>query len=225
MPPRGPDAGAHNRSVSLLEISPVVPVVALEDTASAVPLARALLAGGVGILEVALCSAAAFDAIRAISRDVPQIRVGAGAVCTPAQVTAAVDAGAGFLVSPGASDRVLDAMDASELPYLAGCATPSDMLRVLEHGVTEAKLFPASAVNGVPLLKAVYGQLPQLRFCPTGGISAATATEYLTLPNVGCVAGTWLTPGPLLAAQDWGAITELSAAATRLRRVAASVVG
>jgi 2-dehydro-3-deoxyphosphogluconate aldolase/(4S)-4-hydroxy-2-oxoglutarate aldolase len=211
--------------VTLLDISPVAPVVVLEDTASAVPLARALVAGGVGIVEITLRSAASFDAIRAISRDVPQIRVGAGVVCTPGQVTAAVDAGAGFLTSPGVSDRLLDAMDASGLPYLASCASPSDMLRVLERGVTEAKLFPASVVGGVALLKAVYGVLPQLRFCPTGGISAATATEYLTLPNVGCVGGTWLTPGPLLAARDWGAITELSAAATRLRPRAATVVG
>ena len=143
--------------------------------------------------------------------------IGAGTVYTPAQVKLAAEAGARFLVSPGATDQLLDAMDDSGLPFLAGCATPSDMLRLLERGVTEAKLFPATAVGGVPLLRAVYGPLPQLRFCPTGGITPETAPEYLALPNVGCVGGTWLTPKNLVDARDWAGVERLAARAAGLR--------
>lgn len=202
---------------SLLERSPVVPVVVIEQVATAVPLARALLAGGVSIIEITLRSSAALEAIGAIADEVPQMLVGAGTVFAAGQAEAAASAGARFLVSPGSTDRVLEELQATGLPFLAGCATPSEMLRLLERGITEAKLFPAVAVGGVALLRSVFGPMPQLRFCPTGGITATSAAEFLALPNVGCVGGTWLTPSAAVAEQDWGAVTGLARAATGLR--------
>lgn len=202
---------------SLLDVSPVVPVVVIEDAATAVPLADALWSGGVRIIEITLRSAAALDAVRAIAEARPQMAVGVGTVCAPAQAVAARDAGASFLVSPGSTDRLLDAMQESGLPFLAGCATPSDMMRLLERGITEAKLFPATAVGGAALLRAVHGPLPQLRFCPTGGITAASAPEFLALPNVGCVGGTWLTPPAALETGDWSLVAHLADQATALR--------
>jgi 2-dehydro-3-deoxyphosphogluconate aldolase/(4S)-4-hydroxy-2-oxoglutarate aldolase len=203
--------------MNVLDLSPVVPVVVIEDRAHAVPLARALLAGGVPVIEVTLRSDAALDAVRAIAAEVPGMVVGAGTVCSAAQAEAAVAAGAQFLVSPGSTDGLLDALAERAVPFLAGVATPSEMLRLLERGITEAKLFPASAVGGTALLKAVAGPLPQLRFCPTGGISAASAPEYLALPNVGCVGGSWLAPADALAAGDWDRITGLAAETAKLR--------
>jgi 2-dehydro-3-deoxyphosphogluconate aldolase/(4S)-4-hydroxy-2-oxoglutarate aldolase len=203
-------------TTSVLDVSPVVPVVVVDDADRAVPLARALLAGGVRIIEITLRSDAALDAIRAVAAEVPDMLVGAGTVCTPEQAAAAVRAGARFLVSPGSTDRLLDALLDSDRPFLAGCATPSDMLRLLERGISEAKLFPATVVGGLDLLRAVAGPLPQLRFCPTGGITAATAGDYLALPNVGCVGGTWLTPRDAVARGDWAAVTRLAAAASAL---------
>jgi 2-dehydro-3-deoxyphosphogluconate aldolase/(4S)-4-hydroxy-2-oxoglutarate aldolase len=203
---------------SLLDIAPVIPVVVVDDLATAVPLAQALVEGGIGVIEVTLRSPQALDAIAAIAADVPDIAVGAGTVCSPAQANEAAGAGARFLVTPGSTDRLLDAMQAEGLPFLAGCSTVSDMLRLLERGVTEAKLFPATAVGGVALLRAVYGPLPQLRFCPTGGITAATAPEFLAQPNVGCVGGTWLTPSSALAAKDWDLVRALAQQASELPR-------
>jgi 2-dehydro-3-deoxyphosphogluconate aldolase/(4S)-4-hydroxy-2-oxoglutarate aldolase len=204
-------------SEPLLDVSPVVPVVVIEELDTAVPLARALLSGGVRIIEVTLRSAAALDAIRAIATDVPEMLVGAGTICSPEQVKAATAAGSRFLVSPGATDRLLDSLEDADRPFLAGTASPSDMLRLLERGITEAKLFPAEAVGGLDLLRAVHGPLPQLRFCPTGGITPASAPEYLARPNVGCVGGTWLTPNDAVGAGDWATITRLAAAAAGLR--------
>jgi len=201
---------------SLLDVSPVIPVVVVEDAADAVPLARALVAGGIGIIEVTLRSAAAIEAITAISAEVPDMLVGAGTVRSAEQAKESAAAGARFLVSPGSTDRLLDGLEDVGLPFLAGCATPSDMMRLIERGVSEAKLFPATVVGGVSLLKAVSSPLPQLRFCPTGGITPDSAPDFLALPNVGCVGGTWLTPKALVQAKDWGAITELAAAARAL---------
>lgn len=202
---------------SVLDLAPVIPVVVCDDAGHAVPLARALVAGGIRVVEVTLRSAAALDAIRAIAAEVPEMTVGAGTVCLSDQVKQALDAGASFLVSPGSTDRLLDALQDGGAPFLAGTATPSDMLRLLERGITEAKLFPASAVGGPALLRAVAGPLPQLRFCPTGGISAQTAREYLSLPNVGCVGGTWLTPPDALRDGDWALVERLAAGAAALR--------
>jgi 2-dehydro-3-deoxyphosphogluconate aldolase/(4S)-4-hydroxy-2-oxoglutarate aldolase len=210
---------------SLLDLSPVVPVVVIDDVDTAVPLARALLAGGIAVIEVTLRSDAALGAVERIAEQVPDVTVGAGTVCGPQQAAAAVAAGARFLVSPGATDRLLDALAEQAVPFLAGVATPSEMLRLLERDITEAKLFPAGAVGGLALLRAVAGPLPQLRFCPTGGVTAATAADYLALPNVGCVGGSWLTPPAALAAGDWARVRKLAAAAAALRPGAAAGPG
>jgi 2-dehydro-3-deoxyphosphogluconate aldolase/(4S)-4-hydroxy-2-oxoglutarate aldolase len=202
---------------AVLDIAPVIPVVVIDDVATAVPLAQALVQGGVGVIEVTLRSPQAVDGIAAIAAEVAGIVVGAGTVCSPGQAREAAGAGAQFLVSPGSTDRLLDALQEQDLPFLAGCSTVSDMLRLLERGVTEAKLFPATAIGGIALLRAVHGPLPQLRFCPTGGITAATAPEFLAEPNVGCVGGTWLTPASVLAAKDWDQVRTLARRASELR--------
>lgn len=201
---------------SLLDHVPVVPVVVIDDLAHAVPVARALVAGGLPAIELTLRTPVALDAIRAIAAEVPEILLGAGTVTTAEQAKQAADAGAAFLVSPGSTPAVLDAMEATGLPFLPGVATATEAMAVLERGHTELKLFPAEAVGGTTLLRAIGGPLPQVRFCPTGGISARTAPDYLALPNVGCVGGTWITPPALLAAEDWAEVTERAAHAGRL---------
>ncbi|MGW5053371.1 bifunctional 4-hydroxy-2-oxoglutarate aldolase/2-dehydro-3-deoxy-phosphogluconate aldolase [Actinokineospora sp. NPDC004072] len=185
--------------MSLLDVSPVVPVVVIADAADAVPLAQALLRGGIGIIEVTLRTPAALDAIERIAAEAPQIEVGAGTVTTPELAERAAKAGARFLVTPGSTDRVLDAAAATGLPTLPGAATVSEAMRLAERGHTELKFFPAEAAGGVAYLKSIAGPLPDLRFCPTGGITAATAPGYLALPNVGCVGGSWLTAGDVEA--------------------------
>ncbi|MBU3065731.1 bifunctional 4-hydroxy-2-oxoglutarate aldolase/2-dehydro-3-deoxy-phosphogluconate aldolase [Nocardia sp. NEAU-G5] len=200
-----------------LDIAPVIPVVVLDDPSTAVPLAEALLDGGIGIIEVTLRSDAALPAIEAIAAEVPEMLVGAGTLVTPVQIEAAVAAGARFLVSPGATPTLLDALADTGLPYLPGVATVSEILTVLERGVTEMKFFPAESSGGASALKAFGGPLPQVRFCPTGGITPATAPGYLALPNVGCVGGSWLTPAEAVRTGDWGRISDLARAAAALR--------
>jgi len=203
--------------MSVLDLAPVVPVVVIEDASDAVPLARALVAGGLPAIEVTLRTPAALDAVRAIAADVPDAVVGAGTVVTPEQVTASVAAGARFLVSPGWTDVLLEAMRASGVPFLPGVSTASEVVALLERGVREMKFFPAQAAGGTAYLKSLAGPLPQARFCPTGGIGAANAPEYLSLPNVGCVGGTWMLPADALAARDWARVEELARAAAELR--------
>ncbi|AXK35939.1 keto-hydroxyglutarate-aldolase/keto-deoxy-phosphogluconate aldolase [Streptomyces armeniacus] len=202
---------------SVLDLAPVIPVVVLDDAADAVPLARALVAGGLPAIEVTLRTDAALDAIRAIAAEVPEAVVGAGTVLTPEQVRATADAGARFLVSPGSTERLVDAMQASELPFLPGVSTVSETLALLERGVAELKFFPAEAAGGVTFLKAMAAPLPGARFCPTGGISLATAPDYLALPNVGCVGGSWMLPADALAEKDWARVERLSAKAAAVR--------
>jgi 2-dehydro-3-deoxyphosphogluconate aldolase / (4S)-4-hydroxy-2-oxoglutarate aldolase len=205
-------------SASLLDLAPVIPVVVLDDAADAVPLARALLAGGLPVIEVTLRTAAAPAAIRAIAEDVPEAVVGAGTVLTPEQAVQAVEFGARFLVSPGCTDRLLEAMNGCAVPALPGVSTASEVLSLLERGVTEMKFFPAEASGGTAYLKSLASPLPRARFCPTGGISEANAASYLALPNVGCVGGTWMLPGEALAAKDWSRIQRLAEGAAALRR-------
>lgn len=202
---------------SVLDLAPVVPVVVLEDAADAVPLARALVAGGLPAIEVTLRTAAALDAIRAIAAEVPDAVVGAGTVISVRNVTDTVAAGARFLVSPGWTDTLLDAMKASGLPFLPGVSTTSEVVALLERGVTEMKFFPAEAAGGTAYLKALSAPLPQARFCPTGGISLASAPTYLALPNVGCVGGSWMVPGDAVAAKDWARVEQLAREASALR--------
>lgn len=195
---------------SVLDLAPVIPVVVLDDVADAVPLARALVAGGLPAIEVTLRTPAALGAIRAIAHEVADALVGAGTVITPEQARDSVHAGARFLVSPGWTDLLLDAMQASGVPYLPGVSTTSEVVALLERGIQEMKFFPAQAAGGAPYLKSLAGPLPQARFCPTGGIGAADAPEYLALPNVGCVGGTWMVPGDAVRAGDWGRIERLA---------------
>ncbi|MGW1542655.1 bifunctional 4-hydroxy-2-oxoglutarate aldolase/2-dehydro-3-deoxy-phosphogluconate aldolase [Streptomyces sp. NPDC002309] len=201
---------------SVLDLAPVVPVVVLPDAADAVPLARALVAGGLPAIEVTLRTPDALDAIRAISAAVPDAVVGAGTVITPGQVEDAVAAGARFLVSPGWTDALLEAMRRSGVPYLPGVSTTSEVVALLERGVREMKFFPAAAAGGTAYLKSLAGPLPQARFCPTGGIGLASAPEYLALPNVGCVGGSWMVPADAVAARDWARIEELAREAAAL---------
>ncbi|MDH6215289.1 bifunctional 4-hydroxy-2-oxoglutarate aldolase/2-dehydro-3-deoxy-phosphogluconate aldolase [Streptomyces pseudovenezuelae] len=203
---------------SVLDLAPVVPVVVLDDVADAVPLARALVAGGLPAIEVTLRTPVALDAIRAIAGAVPDAVVGAGTVITPAQVRESVAAGARFLVSPGWTDVLLEAMRGSGVAYLPGVSTTSEVVALLERGVREMKFFPAEAAGGTAYLKSLAGPLPQARFCPTGGIGAANAAEYLELSNVGCVGGTWMIPADAVTAGDWGRIESLAREAAGLRR-------
>ncbi|MGW2561771.1 bifunctional 4-hydroxy-2-oxoglutarate aldolase/2-dehydro-3-deoxy-phosphogluconate aldolase [Streptomyces sp. NPDC001514] len=203
---------------SVLGLAPVVPVVVIDDAADAVPLARALVAGGLPGIEVTLRTPAALDAVRAIADEVPDAVVGAGTVISPRGVADAVAAGARFLVSPGWTDALLDAMASSGVPFLPGVSTTSEVVALLERGVSEMKFFPAEAAGGTPYLKSLAGPLPQARFCPTGGISLATAPSYLALPNVGCVGGTWMLPPDALAARDWVRVESLAREAAALSR-------
>jgi 2-dehydro-3-deoxyphosphogluconate aldolase/(4S)-4-hydroxy-2-oxoglutarate aldolase len=200
----------------VLDLAPVVPVVVLERVEHAVPVARALVEGGLPVIELTLRTPAGLASIRAIAAEVPEIVVGAGTVVAPGQVAAAASAGAQFLVSPGATPPLLGELAASGLPFLPGTATASEVMAVLEAGFTEMKLFPAVASGGVDFLRSVAGPLPAARFCPTGGITPATAPSYLGLPNVGCVGGSWLTPKDVLAAEDWDAVRRLAAEAAAL---------
>ncbi|MDQ8701313.1 bifunctional 4-hydroxy-2-oxoglutarate aldolase/2-dehydro-3-deoxy-phosphogluconate aldolase [Streptomyces sp. LHD-70] len=206
-------------SRSVLDLAPVVPVVVVEDAADAVPLARALVAGGLPAIEVTLRTPAALDAIRAIAAEVPDAVVGAGTVISPENVRDSVAAGAQFLVSPGWTDALLDAMKASGVPFLPGVSTTSEVVALLERGVAEMKFFPAEAAGGTAYLKSLAGPLPQARFCPTGGITPALAPSYLALKNVGCVGGSWMLPGDAVAAKDWSRIEGLAREAAAVRKV------
>lgn len=210
----GVPAGASE----LLALAPVIPVVVLDDAAVAVPLARALVAGGLPAIEVTLRTEAALDAIAAIYADVPDAVIGAGTVTTVAQVRAACEAGARFLVAPGQTPALLDALEASDLPFLAGTATASDLVALRERGIATAKFFPAEAMGGAATLKALAGPFPEMRFCPTGGIDATKAPNYLALPNVACVGGSWMVPPAALAASDWAAVEAAARAAAGLER-------
>ncbi|GGY21810.1 MULTISPECIES: bifunctional 4-hydroxy-2-oxoglutarate aldolase/2-dehydro-3-deoxy-phosphogluconate aldolase [Streptomyces] len=201
---------------SVLDLAPVVPVVVLHDAADAVPLARALVAGGLPAIEVTLRTPAALESIRAMAAEVPGAVVGAGTVISPEHVRDTVDAGARFLVSPGWTDALLEAMKASGVPFLPGVSTTSEVVALLERGVREMKFFPAEAAGGTAYLKALSAPLPQARFCPTGGISLASAPSYLALPNVGCVGGSWMVPGDAVAAKDWDRVARLAAEAAAL---------
>ncbi|MGQ5226595.1 bifunctional 4-hydroxy-2-oxoglutarate aldolase/2-dehydro-3-deoxy-phosphogluconate aldolase [Streptomyces sp. MN3] len=209
-------SGAPAVPFSVLGLAPVVPVVVVEDASDAVPLARALVAGGLPAIEVTLRTPAAPDAIRAVAAEVPGAVVGAGTVLTPGQVTDAVAAGARFLVSPGCTDTLLAAMRAAGVPFLPGVSTASEVMALLERGVREMKFFPARAAGGTAYLKSLAGPLPQARFCPTGGIGPDTAPEYLALPNVGCVGGSWMLPEDAVAARDWDRVERLAREAAAL---------
>lgn len=201
----------------ILERAPVVPVLAIARIQDAVPLARALVEGGLPVLEVTLRTACALDAIALIRREVPGACVGAGTVLNPSDLAAVEAAGAAFAISPGASDALYEAAATSDMPLLPGVATASEIMRGLDHGYRRFKLFPAESSGGVAALKVFAGPFPQVRFCPTGGIDAARAPAYLRLPNVITVGGSWMVPADALRDRDWARVQALAADAAALR--------
>lgn len=208
-------AEASRHTADLCRLAPVIPVLVVDDAAIAADLARALVAGGLPVLEVTLRTPAALDAIRAMA-GVEGGVVGAGTLLTPEDVKAAKDAGALFGVSPGSTDRLLDAAEAAELPLLPGAATATEAMRLLERGYTMQKFFPAEAAGGAKALGSLASPLPQITFCPTGGVSLKNARDYLALANTLCVGGSWVAPKDRVAARDWAAIEALAAEAAAL---------
>lgn len=206
-------ASAETRRICAL--APVVPVLVVSDVAHARPLAAALVAGGLAALEITLRTPAALEVIGEMAR-VPGGVVGAGTLITPADVRAAKAAGARFGVSPGATDELLAACEAEDLPLLPGAATASEAMRLLARGYDMLKFFPAGTSGGAPALKAIGAPLPQITFCPTGGITPANAADYLSLANVACVGGSWVAPRDLVRAGDWPQIETLARAAASL---------
>ena len=200
-----------------LRLAPVVPVVIIENARDAVPMARALVAGGTPAIEITLRTSAALDAIKAVAEEVEGAVVGVGTVLSAKDLRAALKAGARFAVSPGVSPGLLDAADDSELPLLPGTATASEVMTLLERGYRHVKFFPAVPAGGAKLVGAWASPLPQMKFCPTGGISLASAPDFLSLPNVICVGGSWLTPADKLRNGDWAGIEQLAREAAALR--------
>ncbi|MDO6682042.1 MULTISPECIES: bifunctional 4-hydroxy-2-oxoglutarate aldolase/2-dehydro-3-deoxy-phosphogluconate aldolase [unclassified Oceanobacter] len=201
----------------LVALAPVIPVLKIEHLEDAVPLAQALVDGGLPVLEITLRSDAALDAIRAIAEHVPEARVGAGTVTNTANLQAAIDAGSEFVFTPGATPALLAGAIAANIPMVPGIQTVSEMMTAMDFGYRRFKFFPAAAAGGTAILKSIAGPFPEVRFCPTGGIRPGNANDYLSLGNVMCVGGTWLTPDELIAAKDWDAIRELARSASNLR--------
>ncbi len=195
---------------SLASVIPVIVVDRLEDAA---PLAGALFAGGLPVIEVTLRTPVALDAIRAMREACPGAIVGAGTIRSPEDLAGSIEAGAEFGVSPGAPDQLMAAVGESDLPFIPGCATATEAMALADLGFDVMKLFPAAAAGGVALLKSLAAPLPEIRFCPTGGISLQNATEYLSLPNVLVVGGSWVAPKAMIEAGDWGGIKKLAAEA------------
>jgi len=204
------------KALEVCRLAPVVPVLVIEDLAHAEPLARALVAGGLPALEVTLRTPCALDAIRAMA-GVPGGVVGAGPLLTPADVKAAKAAGATFGVSPGATDRLIAACEDEGLPLLPGAVTASEIMALLERGYTVQKFFPAEQSGGAAFLKSIGSPIPQVSFCPTGGIGPKNAPDYLALRNILCVGGSWVAPKEAMARGDWAEITRLAAGARGLR--------
>jgi 2-dehydro-3-deoxyphosphogluconate aldolase/(4S)-4-hydroxy-2-oxoglutarate aldolase len=202
----------------ILKSAPVIPVVIIDDIADAIPLARALVAGGLPVIEITLRTQLGLEAIRAIAAEVEGAIVGVGTVITPAQYKQAAQAGAKFAVSPGATANLLDAANESGLAPLPGIATASEAMALIERGYEFAKFFPAEPSGGAAFLSSISSPLPQLTFCPTGGITLASAPSYLKLPNVICVGGSWMLPKQAIAEKNWAAIQEEAAKASALNQ-------
>ena len=206
---------ASARALEICQLAPIVPVLVVEDASIAQDLARALVAGGLPALEVTLRTDAALEVIAEMAKVEGGV-VGAGTLLTPADVRAAKAAGAKFGVSPGATDTLLDACEAEDLPLLPGAASATEAMRLLERGYTVQKFFPAEAAGGAAALKAIGAPIPQIRFCPTGGVNPKNAQDYLSLPNTVCAGGSWVCPKELIDARDWSAIEELARKASQL---------
>lgn len=200
--------------------APVIPVIVLDELAHAVPLARALLAGGIRMLEVTLRTPAALECIEAICREVPESVVGAGTIRSASDAQSAASAGARFAVSPGYTDAIAQACEDLRLPWLPGVATSSEIMRCLQAGFGGLKFFPAMPGGGAAMLKAWSGPFAEVRFCPTGGVTLQNAPELLDLPNVPCVGGSWLVPAEAMRSGDWGRVTRLAQQTVALRKPA-----
>ena len=200
----------------IMSSSPIVPVMVINKVEHAVPLAKALVAGGITTLEITLRTDAALESITRIKTEVPEATVGAGTIINIETLNKAIAAGAEFIVSPGTTDKMIDAALATGVPLLPGIANPSDAMRLLEKGITEMKFFPAEAAGGIPMLKSIGAPIPQITFCPTGGVNQKNVKDYYSLPNVACVGGSWMCAANLVDAEDWDEITRLSAEAIKL---------
>jgi 2-dehydro-3-deoxyphosphogluconate aldolase/(4S)-4-hydroxy-2-oxoglutarate aldolase len=209
----------HQEAIAeILALAPVVPVLIIDDVEKAIPLGRALVAGGLPALEITLRTPVAIEAIRRIASEIPNAMVGAGTVVNPEQYRAVADAGARFVVSPGHSTALLEAAKKSAVPFLPGAVTPAEVIELVAAGYRYLKFFPAEPAGGIPMLKAFASPLPEVRFCPTGGIDLAKAPQYLALPNVVAVGGSWVAPAEAISAGDWVRIEALAREASRLGR-------
>ena len=203
----------------ILNLVPVMPVMVVDRLEDAVPLARALYEGGLKVLEITLRTPVALDAVKAMRKELPADAViGVGTVVTPEDLQRAEDAGAQFFVSPGWTQALVEAAAKSSVPLLPGVATPTEAMNLYTQGFKHLKFFPAEAAGGVPMMKSIGGPLPQITFCPTGGVNLDNAPNYLALPNVACVGGTWMAPTKLIASQSWTEIKTLATEAAQLAR-------
>lgn len=205
--------------LATLDGQPVIPVVRIDHLADAVPLARALARGGLPAIEITLRTPPAIDAIRLVAAEVADAVVGAGTVLSAKDFHACLKAGARFVVSPGMTQELLDVAAAGSVPFLPGAATPSEIMAAREEGYRMLKFFPAEPSGGVAFLKAIAGPLADMRFCPTGGVSAGNAADYLALPNVACVGGSWVVPDDAIQGGDWERVEELARGARKLATV------
>lgn len=194
----------------ILNTCPVMPVMVIQNLDDAVPLAQALVAGGIKVLEITLRTPIALDAIRLISQQVKDAIVGAGTITTPEQLKAAEQAGAVFAISPGLTPKLLEAANAGNIALIPGISTLSELMLGMEYGLDHFKFFPAEAAGGIPMLKSIAGPIPGVTFCPTGGISPENYNSYLQLSNVACVGGSWLAPADVVKSKNWAKVTELA---------------
>jgi 2-dehydro-3-deoxyphosphogluconate aldolase/(4S)-4-hydroxy-2-oxoglutarate aldolase len=203
-------------SKEIMAISPLMPVMVINNADHAVPLAKALVAGGLKVLEITLRTDAALESIRRIVAEVPEAVVGAGTIINEETLHAAIDAGAEFIISPGTTSALADAALKTGVAFIPGVATPSEALAMFEKGITEMKFFPAEAAGGIPMLKSIGAPIPQITFCPTGGVNQKNVADYYSQPNVGVVGGSWMCAASLVDAEDWDEITRLSIEAIEL---------
>ncbi|GHR16739.1 ketohydroxyglutarate aldolase [Helicobacter pylori] len=207
----------QDKIIEILQISPIVPVVVIENIKDAVPLAQSLIEGGIHIIEVTLRSSCALEAIELIAKNVPKMRVGVGTILNPTQLEQAQNRGAEFLISPGLTIKLLEYAKKKDMPLIPGVSSSSEVMQALELGYSALKFFPAEYCGGVKLLNAFNGPFKEVKFCPTGGISADNMRSYLNLENVLCVGGSWLTPKNLIQNKEWDKITEICKRSLALR--------
>ncbi|GAA6826049.1 ketohydroxyglutarate aldolase [Helicobacter pylori] len=207
----------QDKIIEILQISPIVPVVVIENIKDAVPLVQSLIEGGIQIIEVTLRSSCALEAIELIAKNVPKMRVGAGTILNPTQLEQAQNRGAEFLISPGLTIKLLEHAKKKDMPLIPGVSSSSEVMQALELGYSALKFFPAEYCGGVKLLNAFNGPFKGVKFCPTGGISADNMHSYLNLENVLCVGGSWLTPKNLIQNKEWDKITEICKRSLALR--------